>query len=71
MAGQTGEKKVRFIKGDILDSRQLRKALAGIDVVYHLAAKVTTPYANADSHFFEQVNHWGTAELVQAVKARA
>ncbi len=61
--------KVKFIKGELLDSRQLKKVLDGVDVVYHLAAKVTTPFANADPHFFEQVNHWGTAELVYAVES--
>jgi UDP-glucose 4-epimerase len=60
--------KVKFVQGDILDSRKIRKELKGIDVVYHLAAKVTTPFANIDSHFFEQINHWGTAELVYAVE---
>lgn len=60
--------KVRFVQGDILDSRKIRKELKGVDVVYHLAAKVTTPFANIDSHFFEQINHWGTAELVYAVE---
>src|SRR5690606_282429 len=38
------------------------------DVVYHLAAKVNTPYVNSDGHSYEQVNHWGTAELVYAVE---
>ncbi len=60
--------KVEFAKGELLDSRALKKSLKGIDVVYHLAAKVTTPFANADSHVYEQVNHWGTAELVYAVE---
>ena len=60
--------KLRFVKGELLDSRALKKALKGIDVVYHLAAKVTTPFANADSHGYEQVNHWGTAEMVYAVE---
>ncbi|MEM7107121.1 MAG: SDR family oxidoreductase [Bacteroidota bacterium] len=61
-------KKLRFEKGELLDSRQLNKALTGVDVVYHLAAKVTTPFANTDPHIYEQVNHWGTAELVYAVE---
>ena len=61
-------KKVRFEKGELLDSRHLKKLLSNIDVVYHLAAKVTTPFANTDPHFYEQVNHWGTAELVYAVE---
>jgi UDP-glucose 4-epimerase len=60
--------KLSFVKGELLDSRALRKILKGIDVVYHLAAKVTTPFANADAHSYEQVNHWGTAELVYAVE---
>ncbi len=60
--------KVRFINGDLLDSRKLRKSLANIDVVYHLAAKVTKPYSDHNPHLLEQVNHWGTAELVYAVE---
>jgi UDP-glucose 4-epimerase len=60
--------KVKFVNGDLLDSRKLKKNLEGIDVVFHLAAKVTTPFANTDAHYFEQVNHWGTAELVYAVE---
>jgi UDP-glucose 4-epimerase len=60
--------KIGFIEGELLDSRSLRKALTDIDVVYHLAAKVTTPFANVDAHMYEQVNHWGTAELVYALE---
>ncbi len=63
-----GHEKVRFYKGELLDSRHLKMVLKGIDVVYHLAAKVTTPFANDDAHLYEQVNHWGTAELVYAVE---
>ncbi len=60
--------KIKFIQGDILDTRLLKQTLKGIDVVYHLAAKVTTPFADQNAHFFEQVNHWGTAELVYAIE---
>lgn len=60
--------KLSFVKGELLDSRSLRKVLKGVDVVFHLAAKVTTPFAASDSHAYEQVNHWGTAELVYAVE---
>lgn len=63
--------KIEFIQGELLDSRALKKALKGIDTVYHLAAKVTTPFANTDPHFYEQVNHWGTAELVYAIEESA
>ncbi len=61
-------RKISFVKGELLDSRSLRKNLKGVDTVYHLAAKVTTPFASSDAHMYEQVNHWGTAELVYAVE---
>ena len=59
---------IRLVMGDLLDSRLLKKALDGVEVVYHLAAKVTNPHENADSHTFEQTNNWGTAELIYAVE---
>jgi UDP-glucose 4-epimerase len=58
-----GHHKVSFIKGELLDSRGLKKAVRNIDVVYHLAARVTTPFAHTEGHLYEQINHWGTAEL--------
>ena len=68
--GQTlaGSEKIKFVHGELLDSRRLKKALTNIDTVYHLAAKVTTPFANTDGHMHEQINHWGTAELVYAIE---
>ncbi len=60
--------KAHFVHGELLDSRKLRRVLEDIDVVYHLAAKVSTPLATENSHLFEQINHWGTAELVYAVE---
>jgi UDP-glucose 4-epimerase len=60
--------KLRVIQGDILDSRQVKKCLKDMDVLVHLAAIVTTPFANTDPHFYEQVNHWGTAEVVYAAE---
>ncbi len=60
--------KLRFVRGELLDSRQLQRVLDGVDVVYHLAARVTTPFADADAHAFDQVNHWGTAELAYALE---
>ena len=63
-----GSEKFKLKRADILDSRKLRKSLKGVDVIYHLAAKVITPFANQDPHFFEQINHWGTAELVYAIE---
>ena len=63
-------KAVRFVHGDLLDTRKLRRELDGVDVVFHLAARVSTPFAEADVHGFDQVNHWGTAELSYALEER-
>jgi UDP-glucose 4-epimerase len=67
-AKREGHGKMQFIKGELLDSRRLRKALKDVDVVYHLAARVTTPFANTDAHLFDQINNWGTAELAYAIE---
>lgn len=61
--------RITFLQADILDSRSLKRALVGVDVVYHLAANVTTPFSDQNPHLFEQINHWGTAELVYAIEA--
>lgn len=63
-----GNSKIEFVNGELLDSRKLREVLIDVDVVFHLAAVVSTPYATENSHLFEQVNHWGTAELVYALE---
>ena len=63
--------KISFLNGDILDSRKLKQALIDVDIVFHFAAKVTTPFANTDAHIYEQVNHWGTAELTYALEESA
>jgi len=60
--------KVQFVQGDLLDSRKLAKALQNVNCVYHLAANVTTPFSDQNPHLFEQVNHWGTAELIYALE---
>ena len=58
----------RFVQGDILDNRKLKKSIDGSDAVIHLAARVTTPFADSDAHQFDQINHWGTTQLVDAIK---
>lgn len=60
--------KIRFVNGDLLDSRKLKKCIQEANVVYHLAAKVSTTTSNSAGHMHEQVNHWGTAELVYAIE---
>lgn len=63
LEGRLPSDKVRFVEAELLDTRRLKTHLEGVDVVFHLAAVVSTPYSNENPHLFEQVNHWGTAEL--------
>lgn len=55
----------QFVEGDILDPMTLRRALAGVKAVVHLAALVKTPFSFDHPAWTEQVNHWGTARLVE------
>jgi UDP-glucose 4-epimerase len=56
----------QFIEGDILDPAVVAYALQGVDVVVHLAAVVKTPMSFENPTWVEQVNHWGTARLVES-----
>jgi UDP-glucose 4-epimerase len=47
----------------VLDNRKLETTMKDVEVVFHLAANVTTPFANVDPHLYEQVNQWGTADV--------
>lgn len=53
-----------FIEGDILDRFNLERAMRGVSVVFHLAALVSTPLSFDHPEWTEQVNHWGTASVV-------
>ena len=53
-----------FINGDILDRLNLERAMRGVQVVFHLAALVRTPLSFDHPEWTEQVNHWGTAAVV-------
>jgi UDP-glucose 4-epimerase len=55
----------QFMEGDILDPAALQVALDGVKAVIHLAAIVRTPLSFENSAWIQQVNHWGTAHLVE------
>jgi UDP-glucose 4-epimerase len=59
---------IDFVQGELLNTRKLRQYVREAEVVYHLAAKVLTPFSPTDGHDYEQTNHWGTAELVYAIE---
>ncbi|MFN0048115.1 MAG: NAD-dependent epimerase/dehydratase family protein [Cytophagales bacterium] len=64
---KTTDTKVNFVEGDILDAHKLNKEVKKADVVYHLAS-LTVQNQAMDSHYYEQINHWGTSEVLNAVE---
>lgn len=60
--------KIRVTVDEILNSRGLQKAVQGADCVCHLAALAPSPYKDDTPHAFDQVNHWGTAEVCYAAE---
>ncbi len=56
--------------GDIRDPQAVRRALQGIDVVYHLAAAVGVGQSMYQIAHYTQVNNGGTAVLLEALIER-
>lgn len=54
-----------FIEGDILDRLNLGRAVRGANTVIHLAAIVSTPLSFDHPEWAGQVNHWGTANVIE------
>lgn len=63
--------KITFIKGDILNFDLLEKIVKDVDIVYHLAAITNHAYTYAQNVQFEQVNQWGTLNLVRSLQMHA
>ncbi len=59
-----GDGRYEFIEGDILDRFNLERAMRGVDAVVHMAALVSTPLSFDNPEWTEQINHWGTASVV-------
>ncbi len=60
-------KDVEFIAGDIRNPGEIRGALAGVNAVYHFAARVGVGQSMYEIDRYMGVNTGGTAELLQAV----
>ncbi|HID35088.1 MAG TPA: NAD-dependent epimerase/dehydratase family protein [Anaerolineae bacterium] len=70
----TGEKealdsRVLFTRGDVRDQPKLWTLLHDIDVVYHLAAKVSLPQSVLYPREYNDVNVSGTVTLMEAMRA--
>src|SRR5690554_554142 len=56
---------VEFINGDVRDKTTLHKALHGVDVVYHFAARVGVGQSMYAIRDYTEVNNVGTAQLLE------
>jgi dTDP-L-rhamnose 4-epimerase len=61
---------VELIRGDVRDADALRRALDGIDAVYHFAAAVGVGQSMYEVTSYTSINNLGTAVLLEALIAR-
>jgi len=59
--------KVEFIRGDVRDAAVVRKALEGVDAVFHFAAAVGIGQSMYEIVEYTSVNNLGTATLLQEI----
>lgn len=58
---------VELVRGDVRDEVAVRKALRGVDAVYHLAAAVGVGQSMYEIEHYTDVNNRGTAVLLEAL----
>jgi dTDP-L-rhamnose 4-epimerase len=61
---------VELVGGDVRDRETVRRALAGIDAVFHLAARVGVGQSMYEIERYTSVNNLGTAVLLEALIER-
>jgi dTDP-glucose 4,6-dehydratase len=68
LAGLLGSERVRFVRGDVADPRQVRETLEGADALVNLAAESHVDRSILDSGPFIHTNVVGTQVLLNAVR---
>jgi dTDP-L-rhamnose 4-epimerase len=58
---------VELLRGDVRDADAVRRALEGVDVVYHLAAAVGVGQSMYEIDHYTSTNNLGTAVLLQQI----
>jgi len=59
---------IEVFSGDVRDPNGVRKAMRGIDVVYHLAALISIPYSYHSPDTYVDTNVTGTLNILQAAR---
>ena len=60
------DRRAKFTEGSILNKDNLNQALEGVEVVYHLAAKIRVEEGEAKPELYKKVNIEGTLDLIKA-----
>jgi dTDP-L-rhamnose 4-epimerase len=63
-------KEIELVCGDVRDPETMRRALRGVDVVYHLAAAVGVGQSMYEIAQYTATNNLGTAVLLEALAAK-
>ncbi len=68
LADVEGDPRVTFIEGDICDTAVVKEAMAGAEVVVHLAAESHVDRSIMGAESAVQTNVWGTFTLLEAAR---
>ena len=61
-------KEMEVIAGDICDRDSVRRAMQGVDMVFHLAALIAIPYSYHAPASYVRTNVEGTLNVLQAAR---
>lgn len=61
-------KQMEVVSGDVTDAESVRKAMAGVEVVFHLAALIAIPYSYEAPGLYLRTNINGTFNVLQAAR---
>ncbi|HEX5581486.1 MAG TPA: NAD-dependent epimerase/dehydratase family protein, partial [Gemmatimonadaceae bacterium] len=64
------DRDVELVVGDVRDPEAVRRALEGVDAVYHFAAAVGVGQSMYEVRHYTDVNNVGTSVLLEALVAR-
>jgi UDP-glucose 4-epimerase len=59
---------VEFYKGSLLNLQELRAAMMGVDIVFHLAAVADVKDVYEEPHYSESINTRGTINVLEAAR---
>jgi UDP-glucose 4-epimerase len=66
LAPHLSNRRVKFVKGDIRNTQEIREALEDTNLVFHLAAITNVPYSVENPTTTKEVNDKGTKNLLEA-----